>query len=133
MRVATMRALAMSRMPCTSITAPAVSAVRPPARLESNTVLRVTSTVWPSTLTVAATVSMMPTGPTISLPRRMRKAWAVAAARLTSPPSTSTIMPSLRSPRLLELPSSSLTLAELSSKRTPPTITEPKPLMAPWV
>ena len=63
----------------------------------------------------------------------MRNAKALAAARSTAPASSSTIMPSFSSDRLRLLPSSSLTLAFESSKRTPPTNTEPKPVIAPWV
>ncbi len=102
-------------MPCTSTTWPAVSAARPPDSVVSNTVLLVTSTVWPSTCTVPAAVSMVPTGPTTSLPQRMRTASALAVLRFTAPASTWTIMPSFRALLLARLPSSSSTLAALSS------------------
>ena len=46
-------------------------------------------------------------------------------------PRSSTVMPSFKSSRLRPVPSASLTLATLSSKRTPFTMTEPKPVMGP--
>ena len=71
----------------------------------------------------------------ISLANWMLEAAALdvpaAASFVTTPPFTSTTMPSFRSSRTWAAPSSSVTLAFVSSKRTRLTITEPKPEMRP--
>ena len=90
-------------------------------------------TVWPSSVSVPAPLSTALTGPRISLPRRMRRAVAlrpVASLRMASL-SMATVMPSFSASRPRGASSSSMTLALLSSKRMPLTMTEPKPVMVP--
>ena len=132
MREATKWPLVASNSACTSTVLPARPAT-PPLSVSSNTVVLRTSTVWPSTTKVAATVSTVATGPTNTLPKRMCCATARPSVSSTAPLSTSTIMPSFSAAEVAALPSSSSTLAALSSKRTPFTMTEPKPPTGPDV
>ena len=62
---------------------------------------------------------------------RLALALAPAASVLMAELSTSTVMPRRRSSRERRAPSRSSTSATLSSKRTPPTMTEPKPVIGP--
>jgi hypothetical protein len=76
---------------------------------------------------VPADRSIAATGPTISLPKRIRVALADEPVVVVAiaPPSMSTVMPSLSSVRSRPPLSSSSTLALVSSKCTPLTMIEP--------
>ena len=128
-----MRPVALSSRPCTSTTAPVATAARPPARLSSNTVLLVTSTPWPSTVRVPAAALTASTGPVTRPPKRSACARAVAVVVSTALLSISTRMPRRSALSAWAVPLSSVTVQLLSSKRTPLTITEPKPVIVPWV
>ena len=83
---------------------------------------------------VEAAVSTEATGPTSSLPNRISRARARAVLSSIRPAWISTIMPSFKSRAPCTLPSSSFsTRAALSSKRTPLTMIDPRPLIAPLV
>ena len=93
------------------------------------------STVWPSTVRVRAgeVVRARP-----GRRSRWRRRCCVAvlaslpsASTTIAEPRTSTVMPRRRSSRLRALPSASRTVALRSSKWTPLTITEPKPVIGP--
>jgi hypothetical protein len=73
---------------------------------------------------------MLVTGPSTSLPKRMPVATPVSAVK-SAVPEIAVTMPSLRSSRLRTVPSSSVTVAVVSSKRTPATMIEPKPEIGP--
>ena len=76
---------------------------------------------------------MLSIGPRNSLPKVMVFAVALlpVVPATTAEPEMETTMPSFRSPELWSAPSSSVMAALLSSKRTPLTMMEPKPVMAP--
>ena len=99
----------------------------------SKTVKTPMRTVWPSSSSVPAAVSTALTGPASSLSTRMRLALALrpAASLRIASLSMATRMPSFSSPRPRVASSSSRTLAALSSKRTPLTMIEPKPVIVP--
>ena len=132
-RVAAMAPVTASRVPCTSSAMPTAMPVKPPVSRSSITVVSRTSTVCPRTTMLFAAASTEATGPTSSGPNRTSSATArgPVPSSLTAPPWICTCMPSLRLAADATLPSSSSTLAAELSKRTPLTITEPKPLIAP--
>ncbi|MFZ2648941.1 MAG: hypothetical protein WA210_02440 [Burkholderiaceae bacterium] len=74
-----------------------------------------------------------PMGPTISLLTAMLLAVLLApeASVVIAEPRISTTIPNFRSPLLRATPSSSFTVAVLSSKRTPLTMIDPYPLIGP--
>ena len=128
MRVARNWLLAGSGRQLTSTWSPTAKPFMSRSATPSNTVSSSSCTVWPSTVTELRTWFMAVIGPcTQSL------YWMLSATPVPSPwmrPRTRTTMPTRNWSRDL-VASSMLTLALESSKRTPLTITLPKPLIVP--